>query len=119
MSNYDQDANQDANQDLQNRNDDDVGEKTSVDGHALFKRAIMEAMELKFKKWQEAEEAVELPPPSKRYRRCMNRIFREHVGASIPFPEVDNLYERIRSRLVIKLKINEFLDRREARRREK
>ena len=50
--------------------------------------------------------------PSKRHRIQMNRLFRERVGSSfLPFPEVDNLYERIRSKIVIKLKINEFLDR--------
>jgi len=35
----------------------------------------------------------------------MNRLFRERVGGSfLPFPEVENLYERVLSKLVIKLK---------------
>lgn len=55
---------------------------------------------------------IELPPPSKRHKIRMNRLFRERVGGiSLPFPEADNFYERVRSKLVIKLKINEFLDR--------
>ena len=59
-------------------------------------------------------------PPSKRHRIRMNRIFRERVGGVfLPFPEVDNIYERIRSWLVIKFNINEFLDRREERTRAK
>ena len=59
----------------------------------------------------------ETPPPSKRHKIRMNRLFRERVGGSfLPFPEVDNLYERLRSKLVIKLKINEFFDHQKKRR---
>ena len=59
---------------------------------------------------------MELPPLSKRYKIRMNRLFRERVGgAFLPFPEEDTLYERIRSKLVIKLKINEISDRRKKR----
>ena len=55
---------------------------------------------------------IELPPPSKRHKIRMNRLFRERVGGSfLPFPEVDCFYERIRSKIVVKLKINEFIDR--------
>ena len=37
-----------------------------------------------------------------RFKRKMNRVFREQFGAKddIPHPEVDNVYERIRSRIV-------------------
>ncbi len=59
---------------------------------------------------------VEKRKPSKRHKIRINRIFRERVGSTIPpYPEVDNLYERVRSKLVIKFKINEFLDRRRKR----
>ena len=59
---------------------------------------------------------IEIPPPSKRHKIRMNRLFRERVGGTfLPFPEVDNVYERLRSKLVIILKINEFLDRRKKR----
>ena len=55
---------------------------------------------------------IELPPPSKWHKIRMNRLFRERVGGTfLPFPEADNFYERMRSKLVVKLKINEFLDR--------
>ncbi len=49
-----------------------------------------------------------LPKPeiSVRGRRKSNRLFREIVGSSkIPHPEVDNCYERIRSKLVGKINI--------------
>ena len=61
---------------------------------------------------------IEVPPLSKRHKIRMNRLFRERVGgAFIPFPEVDNFYERARSNFVIKFKVNEFSDRRKKRRR--
>ncbi len=60
---------------------------------------------------------IELPPPNKRHKIRMNRIFRENVGGSfLPFPEVDCFYERVRSKIVVKLKINEFLNKRKKRR---
>ena len=63
---------------------------------------------------------IELPPPSKRHKIRMNRLFRERVGGSfLPFPEEDTLYERIRSKFIIKFKVNEFLDRRKKRRRKR
>ncbi|MEE0969699.1 MAG: hypothetical protein U0M06_10040 [Clostridia bacterium] len=56
---------------------------------------------------------IEVPPPSKRHKIRMNRLFRERVGGTfLPFREADNFYERVRSKLVIELKINEFSDRR-------
>ena len=61
---------------------------------------------------------IELPPPSKRHKIQMNRLFRERIGDSfLPFPEVDCFYERVRSTIVVKLKINEFLDKCKERRR--
>ncbi len=61
---------------------------------------------------------IELPPPSKRHKIRMNRIFRENVGGSfLPFPEVDCFYERVRNHFIIKFKINEFSERRKKRRR--
>ena len=63
---------------------------------------------------------IEVPPPSKRHKIRMNRLFRERVGGSfLPFPEEDTLYERIRSKFIIKFKVNEFLDRRKKRRRKR
>ena len=39
---------------------------------------------------------------SNRFKKNINRIFREHIGAKnrIPHPEVDNFYERIRSKII-------------------
>ena len=38
---------------------------------------------------------------SRRHKIRMNRIFREHGGMRwIPYPEVDNLFEKIRSKIV-------------------
>ncbi len=38
---------------------------------------------------------------SDRFKRKMNRVFRERVGTEkIPHPEVDNTYERIRSKII-------------------
>ena len=67
------------------------------------------------------EEAKDMEfPRSKRYKIRMNRLFRERVGGTfLPFPEVDTPYERMRSRFIIKFKINEASDRREKRRRER
>ena len=65
---------------------------------------------------EEEIQDIEIPPPSKRHKIRMNRLFRERVGGTfLPFPEVDNVYERLRSKLVSILKINEFLDRRKKR----
>ena len=75
----------------------------------LFKRALSEALDSKICEIEEETKDVELPPLSKRYKIRMNRLFRERVGGTfLPFPEADNFYERVRSKLVIKLKINEF-----------
>ncbi len=72
--------------------------------------------ELNLKSKEELKD-IEAPPPSKRHKIRMNRLFRERVGGTfLPFPEADNFYERVRSKLVIKLKINEFSDRRKKRR---
>ena len=44
---------------------------------------------------------------SRGYKIRMNRLFREFVGGSfIPFPKEDNVYERVRSHIIIKLKLN-------------
>jgi len=61
---------------------------------------------------------IKVPTPSKRHKIRMNRLFRERVGGSyIPFPEVDCFYERARSKIMVKLKIHEFLNKYKKRRR--
>ena len=42
--------------------------------------------------------------PSKKFKKKMNRMFREKLGIMrIPHPEVDNFFERWRSKIVIAL----------------
>ncbi len=85
----------------------------SNENRELFKRALSEGLEAKIRSTEEETKDMEIPKPSKRHKVRMNRLFRERVGGSfLPFPEADNLYERVRSSLVIKLKINKFFDRR-------
>ena len=60
---------------------------------------------------------IKIPPLSKRHKIRMNRLFRERVGGSfLPYPEADNFYERVRSKVVVTFKINEISDRRKKRR---
>ncbi len=48
-------------------------------------------------------ESVEV---SHRHKIRMNRIFRERVGGKfLPYPEVDNVFERTRSWFVVKLNL--------------
>lgn len=95
---------------------EDYFEKMSRENRELFIRALSDAKESKIRRMDEEIKDMEMPPISKRHKIRMNRIFRERAGGSfLPFPEADNLYERIRSKLVKKLKINEFRDRRESR----
>ncbi len=101
---------------VKNINDEDLLEGMSNENRELFRCALLEALDLKIRKIEEESKDMEISPPSKRHKIRMNRLFRERVGGSfLPFPEEDNFYERVRSKLVIKLKINEFFDRREKR----
>ena len=66
----------------------------SDENRELFKRALTEALESKIDNIAEETKDAEISP-SRRYRIRMNRLFRELVGGSfLPFPEVDNLFER-------------------------
>jgi len=48
-----------------------------------------------------AIDTTETHEPSKRFKVKMNRLFREQVGGNyIPHPEVDNWFERARSRVI-------------------
>ena len=79
----------------------------------LFKQAFLEAMENKISHTEAEISDIEIPPLSRRHKIRMNRLFRERVGGTfLPFPEEDNLYERLRSKVVVKLKLNKALDRR-------
>lgn len=76
------------------------------DNLELFKQALNEAT---FNIEEDIED-VEYTP-SRRHKIRMNRIFRERVGGKfLPFPEVDNAFERMRSKIVVIFKINDILD---------
>lgn len=99
-------------QDVDNINDQDFFEAMSNESCELFKRALSDAADSEIRKFEKEAKDMEMPAPSKRHKIRMNRLFRECVGgAFIPFPEVDNFYEKARSKLIVNLNINEFLDR--------
>ena len=67
----------------------EISEEKRKENLELFKRAINEALSLKFDEIV-AEAEGELPEPSRRHKLEMNRILREATnGSFIPFPEVD------------------------------
>ncbi|MBQ7333612.1 MAG: hypothetical protein IJW38_04600 [Clostridia bacterium] len=114
------DYKQKTKQDIENSNGKDSFEGTLNENRELFKRAISEALDSKFREIPEKTGDIEIPPPSKRHKKRMNRLFRERVGGNfLPFPDVDNFYERTRSKLIVKLKINKFIDRSKEKKREK
>jgi hypothetical protein len=82
-----------------------IGAENKDESPDALDRLISEA----FKRYafeKELEEFDALPDEevkfSRRHKIRMNRIFRERVGGKfLPYPEVDNLFERIRSKIVI------------------
>lgn len=89
----------------------DILQKESKEGLAFFKLALAEALDLKIR---EDCEDIKAEAPSKRHKIRMNRLFREYAGSTfLPYPEADNLYERIRSKIIRKLKINKHPDRKQ------
>ncbi len=96
-------------QNFKNINDMDFFEDMSNESRELFKRALSEIANTENYKIEKEIKDIEIPPHSRRHKIRMNRLFRERVGGSfLPFPEEDNLYERVRSKLIIK--INKFLN---------
>lgn len=92
----------------------------SNENREYFKRALAEAIEMKQREFEKEIDNTETAECSTRHKKRMNRIIRERVGGTnLPFPEVDNAWERIRSKLVVKFKINELTDRRKERKRQK
>ena len=84
--------NQFKSQDAKNINDANSFDGMSNENLELFKRALFDAMELKIRKVEEETKDIELPPPSKRHKTLMNRLFRERVcGDFLPFPEEDTI----------------------------
>lgn len=74
---------------------------------------VKEALEKIFleeseKEWAEIEKLPEAEF-SRRHKIWSNRLFREIIGSNkIPYPEVDNFLERIRSRLVVQLHLEKY-----------
>ncbi|MBQ8849611.1 MAG: hypothetical protein IJ011_04690 [Clostridia bacterium] len=102
------------NQNIKNTNEEDAYESIPEELRILIKRAYSEAVQEDI---CDTDEEINIHQYSKRHKIRMNRVFRERVGGTfLPFPEADNFYERIRSKIVIKLKINEFLAHRKKRR---
>ena len=100
-------------QNIENGIGDKPNENVSQANLELFKQALLEAMENKISRTEAEISDIEIPPPSRRHKIRMNRLFRERVGGTfLPFPEEDSLYERLRSKVVVKLKLNKALDRR-------
>ena len=90
----------------------DQDKRTQNESRELFKCALLEAIYMEIREIEKENKDMGTPPTSKRHKIKMNRFFRERVGGSfIPFPEEDNLYERLRSKIIIKLKTNDFFDR--------
>ena len=95
---------------------EDRFEDMSKNNRELFIRALSDAKESKIRRMDEEIKDMEMTPISERHKIRMNRIFRERAGGSfLPFPEADNLYERIRSKLIIELKNSKFCDRHKSR----
>ena len=91
-------------------NREDRSFNTENESRELFKLALSKALDDKFNTIVEAQSDSKVQPPSKRHKTRMNRLFREKVGGDfLPFPEADNFYEKIRSKLVIKFKTNKFI----------
>lgn len=112
--------NSEIKQNNENTNTENLIEGKTSENKEYFKRALTEAIEKKMREEETEMKDIEATPSTRRNRIRMNRWFREQVGASrVPFPEVDNVYERVRSKLIIKLRINKFLGSPKKRRRKK
>ena len=80
-------------QDDENIRDEDFSEDMPHENRELFKSALFDAIDSKIREIEEEIIDMEIPPPSKRHKIRMNRLFRDRVGGSfLPFPEEDNLY---------------------------
>ncbi len=68
------------------------------EGYSAFKQACIQSYKEKYENFEVPEDDVEY---SKRHRRQINRIPREILGTTEPvYPEVDNAFERARSRFI-------------------
>ena len=80
-------------QDDENIRDEDFSEDMPHENRELFKSALFDAFDSKIREIEKEIIDMEIPPPSRRHKIRMNRLFRDRVGGSfLPFPEEDNLY---------------------------
>ncbi len=115
-----------ARKDMENTKDEELIEEILNDEYLLLERALIEVVHEEVRKGSRKFEEegrdgdYELPPVSKYHKIRMNRMFRELIDKDfLPFPEVDNFYDRTRSKFIVKFKIHKFLYRRRKRRRRK
>jgi hypothetical protein len=117
MKDHDKRKNQ-YDENIEEDEDDDFFASMSKESRERFIRVLFEVEDEKIREINEKYKDFERPPPTKRHMIRMNRLFRERVGGTfLPFPEEDCLYERVRSKIIVKLKINEFIDKCKDRRR--
>ena len=83
-----------------------MNENTNLTKEEAFDEMIKQALEEVAKKEAEEFENIDTSEEitfSRRHKIRMNRLFRERVGGTfLPFPEVDNPLERLRSKIVVK-----------------
>ena len=105
-------------QEIEDTEDDDFFVFESDEVRERFLRILWESVD-KLPSIEEADEP-ERPPATKRHMLRMNRLFRERFGGSfLPFPEADNFYQRARSKIIVKLRINKLMYRLEEHRRQR
>ncbi len=96
-----------------------MNENTNLTKEEAFDEMLKQALEEVAKKEAEEFENIDTSEEitySRRHKIRMNRLFRERVGGTfLPFPEADNAFERLRSKIVIKFKINERCDKKKHR----
>ena len=85
-----------------------------------FRRAMTLMIATEARRMGVSRAIVAILPKSRRYRIGMNRVFREYGNDThIPYPDVDSLYERVRSRLVKHFIIDRYIKHLEERKQEK
>ncbi|MBQ8357135.1 MAG: hypothetical protein IJX39_04935 [Clostridia bacterium] len=84
--------------------DENEDMKLSPQGKELLRRALLQVSLAEGKALEEATASMVLPPMSRKFKIRTNRLYREWVGTqSILYPEVDSRFERIRSKIRVKL----------------
>ena len=107
------------NQQIEDTEDDDFFVFESEEVRKRFIQKLWESVEPELPDDEEIEN-MERPPATKRHKIRMNRLFRERIGSSfLPFPEADNFYQRARSKIIVKLRINKLMYRWQAYRRKR